>query len=61
MSQFIDIIEVGKEKSISYEKASKMLSSFITANSANDNESFDDNKIVGVLRVVLANSWTMLL
>ena len=46
MSQFIDIIEVGKEKSISYEKASTMLSSFITANSANDNESFDDNKIV---------------
>ena len=46
MSKFIDIIEVGKEKPISYEKASQMLSSFITANSANDNDSFDDTKIV---------------
>lgn len=46
MSQFIDIIEVGKEKPISYEKASQMLSSFITANSANDADSFDDTKIV---------------
>ena len=61
MSQFIDIIEVGKEKSISYEKASTMLSSFITANSANDNESFDDNKIVCAFIMLLANSWTMLL
>lgn len=48
MSQFIDIIEVGKEKSISNEKASKMLSSFINANSVNDNDTFDDTKIVRI-------------
>lgn len=48
MSQFIDIIEVGKEKSISNEKASQMLSSFINANSVNDNDTFDETKIVRV-------------
>ena len=51
MSQFIDIIEVGKEKPVSYEKASQILTSFINANSANDTDSFDDTKIVFSLSI----------
>ena len=35
MSQFVDIIDVGKEKSISKDKAVEMLESFISANSGN--------------------------
>ena len=46
MSQFVDIIEIGKEKAISNEKAAQMLSSFVTANSGNENDTFDENKIV---------------
>ena len=46
MSQFVDIIEIGKEKTISNEKAAQMLSAFIPANSGNENDTFDENKIV---------------
>lgn len=52
MSQFVDVIEIGKEKSISNKRAAEMLSTFITANSGNENDTFDENKIVGALKVV---------
>ena len=59
MSQFVDIIDVGKEKSISKDKAVEMLESFISANSANENDTFDDSKIVGDGRTVQNRSWMM--
>ena len=46
MSQFVDIIEVGKEKNVSNEKAAEMLQTFISANSGNENDTFDESKIV---------------
>ena len=52
MSQFVDIIDVGKEKSVSKDKAVEMLQSFISANSGNENDTFDDTKIVGVKKWV---------
>ena len=59
MSQFVDIIDVGKEKSISKGKAVEMLESFISANSGNENDTFDDSKIVGEGRTVQNRSWMM--
>ena len=59
MSQFVDIIDVGKEKSISKDKAVEMLQSFISANSGNENDTFDDFKIVGDGRTVQNRSWMM--
>lgn len=53
MSQFIDIIEIGKEKSISNKKAAEMLTSFINANSANENDTFDETKIVRLFFISL--------
>jgi hypothetical protein len=62
MSQFVDIIHVGKEKAISNEKASDILNSFITANSgSNADDAFDETKIVNYLYMTLCSSWTMLL
>ncbi|KNB42771.1 hypothetical protein JH06_3530 [Blastocystis sp. subtype 4] len=46
MSQFVDIIEVGKEKNVSNEKAAEMLQTFISANSGNENDTFDESKIL---------------
>lgn len=59
MSQFVDVIDVGKEKSISKDKAVEMLQSFITANSGNENDTFDDSKIVGDARMGQSCSWMM--
>ena len=59
MSQFVDIIDVGKEKSISKDKAVEMLESFISANSGNENDTFDDSKIVGDGRTVQNRSSMM--
>ena len=59
MSQFVDIIDVRKEKSISKDKAVEMLQSFISANSGNENDTFDDSKIVGDGRTVQNRSWMM--
>ena len=59
MSQFVDIIDVGKEKSISKDKAVEMLESFISANSGNENDTFDDSKIVGDGRTVQNRSCMM--
>ena len=59
MSQFVDIIDVGKEKSISKDKEVEMLESFISANSGNENDTFDDSKIVGDGRTVQNRSWMM--
>ena len=59
MSQFVDVIEIGKEKSISNKRAAEMLSSFITANSGNENDTFDENKIVGARKQSMMCSWTM--
>ena len=59
MSQFVDIIDVGKEKSISKDKAVEMFESFISANSGNENDTFDDSKIVGDGRTVQNRSWMM--
>ena len=61
MSQFIDIIEIGKEKSISNKKAAEMLTSFINANSANENDTFDETKIVRLFVFLFIHSWMMLL
>ena len=61
MSQFVDIIEVGKEKNVSNEKAAEMLQTFITANSGNENDTFDESKIVEGLKWLLLSSWMMLL
>lgn len=49
MSHFVDIIEIGKEKTVSNEKAAEMLQTFISANSGNENDTFDESKIVGYL------------
>ena len=59
MSQFVDIIDVGKEKSVSKDKAVEMLQSFISANSGNENDTFDDSKIVGDGRTGQNRSWMM--
>lgn len=50
MSQFVDIIEVGKVKNVSNEKAAEMLQTFISANSGNENDTFDESKIVEGLK-----------
>lgn len=49
MLDFVDIVEVGKEKPISSKKAASVLQAFITANSGNENDTFDESRIVELI------------
>ena len=60
MLDFVDIVEVGKEKPISSKKAAAMLQSFITANSGNENDTFDESRIVELASIYSPHSWTTL-
>lgn len=53
MSQFVEVVEVGKEKVVTKGKAVKILQSFIAANGGNENDTFDESKIVGRKRMVV--------
>ena len=54
---FVDIVEVGKEKPISYKKAASVLQSFITVNGGNENDTFDESRIVKLIHMHSPHSW----
>ena len=57
MHDFVDIVEVGKEKPISYKKAASVLQSFITVNGGNENDTFDESRIVKLIHMHSPHSW----
>ena len=52
MPEYVEIVDVGKEKSISNRKAKTILQEFINANSGNENDTFDESRIVGFKAVI---------
>ncbi|CBK20201.2 uncharacterized protein [Blastocystis hominis] len=55
MLDFVDIVEVGKEKPISSKKAASVLQAFITANSGNENDTFDESRILDDIKLEQLN------
>ena len=60
MFDFVDIVEVGKEKPVSSKKAASVLQSFITVNSGNENDTFDESRIVWSIYNNSLSSWMIL-